>query len=305
MDDITLTETKSKMGVQVKLDYFGIDMPDGHSLASILDDLIALDEADDQRRVRDGASTHRLYKVQKENDVYKGDIVRLNPEEGVNIGEEEGEIEPLSMDDDESIAHPTAFLYDPKLNVLILQATRSGITPSRFAAFFESQIESGRIVLAPFMHDDSRARVDQLRNTHKLRIRIANRHSASEVRDSGYSASQKIKSLAEEVEAPFVDLVVSSGKKWQSQKLNLNTARRWISEFLDTSEKAEVEEIEISGRSEDGQMDHIRLIEDRLRDEVNVEPTEFRTLSYEARVGQLYGSFLRKKKEIVRIRSRA
>jgi len=257
-----------------------------------------------KRLVYDGENVNWAYQLERDGQYYKGDIVRVDMERGATKAEVLGDLEPVKLSEGEGMGYRTAFLYDPQLNTLVLQATRRGITPSRFAFFFNVFSDASQdIELLPYMRQDGMDRLNRLEKAHVFSVKIGNTGTAASLQNTGHSAKQKIEGLAEHVEAPKMEIRFTCGRQWRSENLDLDAIRNSIAEFITPDGEIEAEEIRINGRGPDDQSEKIRLVEEHFRDEMSVEPGNFRILPYQARVQNLEASYRRNQGAIRELRS--
>ena len=291
--------------MNVKLDYYNVTIPDPNlDFSDALDSIHSISQDSEDRLVRDGENVHWMHQLERDGRYYKGDLIRIDMEQGVTKAEILGSLEPVEIDEGEGIGYRTAFLYDPQLTTLVLQVNRRGVTASRFAQFFNVYSDSSEDVeLLPYIRQDGMDRLNGLEKAHVFSIKIGNTGSSENLQNSGYSTRQKIEGLAEQVEAHRMEIRFSCGRKWRSEELSLPQIKDSIAQFISPDQEIEAEEIEINGRGPDNQMEKIRLVEERFRDEVNVEPGDFRILPYQARIQNLEASYRRNENEIRNLRS--
>ncbi len=291
--------------MNLKLDYYNVTIPDSSlDFSDALDSIRSISRDSEDRLVRDGENVHWMHRLESDGRYYKGDLIRIDMEQGITKAEILGSLEPVEVDEGEGIGYRTAFLYDPQLTTLVLQVNRRGLTASRFAQFFNVYNDASEDVeLLPYIRQDGMDRLDSLEKAHVFSIKIGNTGSSESLQDSGHSTRQKIEGLAEQVEAPRMEIRFSCGRKWRSKELSLSQIRDSIGEFISSDQEIEAKEIEINGRGPDNQMEKIRLVEERFRDEVNVEPGDFRILPYQARIQNLEASYRRNENEIRNLRS--
>ncbi len=192
-----------------------------------------------------------------------------------------GNLEDITLNDDEGIGERTAFLYHIPTRVIILERTQSGVSIIGFTKYF--QYMSGinePISVDPVLNGNAMTKLNRMREIQKFEIRIAGLDNPGQLFAGSDEAVNEIARIANTFRAPSLSLVVSMAQKRDdslSLENVLQTARRFLtitesyrgSNSVNNRLRANV--IRITGSTDE---DHGRLlvdlIKDRMRHEVSI-----------------------------------
>jgi hypothetical protein len=166
----------------------------------------------------------------------------------------------LGLTADEGIGRHAHFLYDPSLQVLLLQRDRE----VRHPAFVEAIVEptGAEFLLSLVFKRDAQARLEQLRTIRKISFKIARPVNPQAFRDLGLSAAAAI-DLLNEQDGRFIEITISVGK--QKRASLVRNAAMQLAQLLTGHGGADVRKVLVSGREDaDGPIELIDLLEDRL-----------------------------------------
>jgi hypothetical protein len=168
------------MPVSMKVDFFQVVMPE--SFADPFKDVCQAVSAMNarNRNFPNGDAVIRLHKLHVDGKLVEGDMVRLRMNALPAKCNLDGQLEDIDFDDEEGVAEQTAFLFDPRTKVLLLQRNKIGVGGNTFARYFA---EKGRvpevITLLPIIKPKTMQRLAKFQQVRKLRIAIAKPPSSS------------------------------------------------------------------------------------------------------------------------------
>ncbi len=224
---------------------------------------------------------HKLY----DGTLMEGDLVRLRMSALPAKGDLDGALTDIDFDEEEGLAEQTAFLFDPKTQVLLLQRNRSGVGGNTFARYFEEKGEVPEaIVLSPIIKGKTLQRLSKFQQIRKVQIGIARPHEAAKLADSGGPTSMHryLKTL-EHLQAPRMDIEVSVGR--QTDGMSFNGAVDFVKNAmgLQTGDDGDVIRILVDGKNEDDETETLDILKDRIIYQVQVDPDGRRRLKYSVR----------------------
>lgn len=241
----------------------------------------------------------RLGNLVRTGGTYRGDLHHIDMAQTATKGGPGGRVEPVRLTAEEGILDAAAFLYDPRLRVLAVERRSQGATLGRFAGYFEKLEHVGcGVELHPVVRRDVDDAYDALSRTTKLTLRIAGGVKTG----PGSGAPKAVSSIfdvAEQLGAPEIEVTVTVAHKYRSQSLIIDRVKRAVDHLRrqDASGAAEISTLKITGTDGEGKATQtLDLIEERVRDQITLEPNEQRVIPYEARLAALTASFDDKQK---------
>lgn len=294
---------------KVRVDFYQVVMPDPAHLS--FDDVLAKAHGlprNDTSRNRaaphsQGSHQIRLHALQPQQRLWEGDLIRIRMDDLPLKANLVGDTEIIPLDDDEGIGEETAFLYDSKLHVLVLQANRSGVTAGAFAYYFEQVGDvEGPIVLAPVLELDTLDRLRRLGEVRKLTIRFAGLDNVGQIFQGQDAAVQEFTNAAAQFRAPVMEVSLSVGRQ-RGVSLLVQKAKRAAQQLVRSADQHpnSIERIEISGTSDTGERDVIDLLRDRIREEHEVAADRDRRVDYQRRGSIIRSAYDKRRGELQRM----
>ncbi|QGY40526.1 hypothetical protein GM415_10455 [Pseudodesulfovibrio cashew] len=284
----------------VKFDFYRVHFPDEDGLEDALADIIGLDYPDRTCDIN-GCPVCLDALENGRRNLIDGLLVKVRmdgipPKKNITTGASSS----IDLDEDEGLGEDTAFVYDPTLNVLVMQRNRMGVTASQFARYLYDQYDLDEWVrLDPILVSGAYQRLAQLGVFRKLRVRVAPLGNNNVFRDQGHSVNRLV-DLAEQFEAPVIDVTIGMGHQRQGS-LSGNAIRRTIEELtgIRGERNGAVTRIEVTGKDDDdSESCFIDLIEERMVEEAMVPLNEDRQLDVGGRVGAAYDALRRRRVEL-------
>lgn len=287
----------------VKYDFFQVETPEDRPLVDILDDIFLKEYEDriveifgypvclDQLASSSNGKVHGLFiKVRMDG---------IPPKANIKTGEKHA----IELDDDEGLGEDTVFIFDPSLNVLVLQRNRIGVTPSQFSRYIHDNCDlDGDIRLAPILVEGAYQRLAQFGVFRKLRVRVSPLVSNEIFRGQGHSVS-KLADLSQEFQSPVIDVSFGMGR---AKKGSLLPAA--IKEMIDSllyirdQNTQAVTNLEITGKDDDdSDTNFIDLIEERMVEEADVALNDARQIDIPGRYDAGLDALHRRRPELRRL----
>ena len=171
----------------------------------------------------------------------------------------------IDLGPDEDFAHHTAMLYDPELNIAIVESTQSSMRHGAIAQYFKSFSQPiTKYLLIPTLDNDAGARARRYRTIRSLIMRVAMGPVTSADRDSGVGL---IKGFGEGYDARSVDIEIKSELEI-GRTLSLGSVWQTINSILSSDDDNTVTQLKVYGREhDDDDLEVIDLIQHRERRE--------------------------------------
>lgn len=223
--------------------------------------------------------------------LYLGSIskIRMNalPERINSKTLQSGEI-PLNKED--GLAESTAFLYDPRINIILAQKSQHGPSISNLTVVFENQLGALPIEFDVVIKKDALKKLNDMNEIKKIVFRIAKPAPDCIIDNANASA--------------LLDSIFSTGSINSEVKLSAGrkgTLTKWIKDLayhLTHNENLfNTEKIIVTGCNEEGERDTLSLLKWKLEHTEKVSG-DFRTLSLELRFRILLSAHQAKKDEL-------
>lgn len=263
-------------------------------LRNVLTQIAGLQEGDPRRLYPRDTKVIRLETITQQGNFWLGEFAGIRTRSAAKKGHIHGKIETLNFVDGEGLAEEVAFLIAPETNILALQANRQGATSSSVIHFLERFAVGGGggLDLLPVPSPSGLERFSRLKKVSTFRVGLAkleHGHAFAERQDS----VTNLMNIASELQAPMVSLEVTVGNHWRKQGLSMDGIRRFVQELLNVKEGEglDVEQVQVTGRTEDDERDVLDLVLERLRETVYLEPDEGRSISLRARWQKLIEAY--------------
>lgn len=203
----------------------------------------------------------------------------------------------LRMKDEEGLAHPTSFLVDLDLSILMFESKKGGVTLNAFCEYLESNYSIPGIATELVIDPQSLAAFRKMTEIHKFQVAIArvdNGHIFSDTKSSFHQITR----AADGTNFSALEYVISSRRK---PGLDTARVRGFVSDFLKYKGKSEgrgeLRKLVVTGREEDdGLSAHIDFIKNRLRESIDVPTGRWSSdLTLETKLNAMRQAYQRQK----------
>jgi len=285
------------MAHTVKIDFYTVEMPNGapefRKLA--IDDSKTAD--DETRNVIVGGYPVRLQNAHPSQGIVEAEMLRIQMSDLPAKAKLSGKVGNLDLDEDEGIGGETAFLYDTQHKVLVLQRNKSGVTANMLSGYFQAKGGVAPIVLRPVIQADAIKRLAAMKETRRLKVRLAGITNPAFFRSQGSGLGEMV-DILEFFRAPSATFEMSmghqSGSLWAQKIVAL--AKKVVN--LPTDNKGEVSTMEVSGILDDDSRDVFDVLAYRMVEIVQVATNEHRRSSYKKRRPEIKQAWERRKDEL-------
>ncbi|WP_448266399.1 DUF6731 family protein [Nostoc sp. DSM 114159] len=201
--------------------------------------------------------------------MWEGEIIRLRMDNIPVKGDRLGNIEDITLADNEGIGELTAFLYNPSTKILLFQNNQHGISPGAFAKYFEQMSDTNSSInLEPVMQLNFMERLANLKTIKELDIRIAGIDNI----DFGKNDSLKdFIDFADYLRAPNLKLQLTSGRK-RNHSLSCDNVLETISNvFKNSRSQQSIKQLKVYGTNEDNDRIMIDILKDRMKESIDIK----------------------------------
>jgi|GEM_PF-5206044 len=213
-----------------------------------------------------------------------------------------GEIEELDFKDDEGIGEQTAFLYHKATRILLLQNVTGGVTVGRFANYFQKILKlDGAIIIEPLIEIDSLEKLRNTKTVKKLHFEIAKLDDIQLFEEEKRILEESV-SLVNSTKAPVIEIILKTGL-YRSQEVGRDVTIKLtnILSRISGREPEKIKKIQISGTSKEDESFFLDLLEQRIRERVEVESQlRVRSIPYEVRKKSMFKAWTNRKEELVK-----
>ena len=287
--------------VDFKVNFFKVTTPSPNSnFGKILDFCSQWDEDADKRNHNRVPNIVRLQELIHDSGVWIGDMLWIDMTETALRADRQGDVDPVKLAQDQGIADTTAFLYDPKLNCLLLESSRPGVTKGRFRKFYSRLNRvKGEIELPTILTADAYQNMSNLNRVTKLAVKIAGGVNGQVVKDSERPVKSGLE-IAEALDAPELTLEISVGRAWRNDELNRSNVMTFVKDALSLSDNDDVrfDSMEVVGRNRREEREEINLIKDKMQYEEEIQPNSDRTIPFNKRANAIENAYRDKKSDL-------
>lgn len=246
----------------IKIDFYQVEIGNKKvNFESILSSAAKIPNDSSRNIEKEAGDYTRLQDLSKSNSnkVWQGEMARIRMNDLPRKYSVDGKAEELELDDDEGIGDETAFLYDPKTNILVIQRNRNAVSASSLA-WYMGKISGELVSFLPLMNDTALRRMAEMSEHRKLEIAIARPMQFKEFASQNQATGAFMR-IIEYFDSPTVSVSVSMGREKGGLGKIVSFAKSLHAWYKDNPD--EVKSITVSGSSADG-TETIDLLADRL-----------------------------------------
>ena len=252
-------------------------------LSGLLDNIIS-DPLDDRNREL-GPDWMRIEKIEKNENLYLMDFIRLRLDSGPGKAGLTTSIEGFDLDEDEGFGEETACLYDPQSNYLIMQYNHFGLRHSAIAKYFSVYDENApcEFHLRPRFVDDLDRQLSSKTIFRTLDLKIDTRFLNRGDRSADIPVSQALEfGLGKGADTVHIRIAVTGGRN-RSLSDNVLRVIDWSRRAMGTSSSA-IPKLQLTAKdNENAAFEVLDFISPRLVHEHKLEAGSDRRYSREDR----------------------
>lgn len=154
-----------------------------------------------------------LGRIEVIDGYFCGDMVRMRVNEVATKGHVNGSLSTVEMSEQESLTGHSAFLYEPRRNILCLERNQNGVGSGTLCTYVSEKGElDGYLGLQLIISPEALRRVDEMFQYRSLEVTIANFDHAGALAKNVPSVRGGIH-MAQELDAPSLHFKVSMGRR--------------------------------------------------------------------------------------------
>jgi len=220
-----------------------------------------LDTPMDKRRVDYGAFYFDVSDTEVRNGTTVGIVSRHRMRNLPPTGDSRtGALDQLTLSDHQSVAEPCAFLYDPALNVVVLQ--RSPHVSHAVLARLVNWAADTSFVFLPVLNEDAMTRLEKLQKPRRFVLTVAS-SQASAYFENLDSSLKGLASFVREIAGGRVRIEV--GALTKSQPLSSEAILHTVGALFDRLGDEHLEKLEVDGEDEAGKSQVVDFIDGQFR----------------------------------------
>lgn len=255
--------------------------------------------ADSVQRVRELKGVkYRAEKFGKHRGHHHGDVVRVRDSlmPGRTRLDQDG-VQDLPLREGDFIGEETAFLFDPRINVIALQSNRFGISASLFAQYFQSLLGTPLAPMELVLDNDLiAARLDRFDEIRKLEVDVA-MSGPEHLSRMGLSGNALVE-LMGRAGANRLKLVLQADRGGALS--HAKELAKKIFRFADHDDENVLTKARLEGLSDAGEKTILDLLESKMFEGVTLRVEEgVRRVPYNARLYGLQEAYGRREEELL------
>ncbi len=253
----------------IKIDFWQVSEGKNKAFPAILSDLVKLPSASRIHNSKDNPIRLSKLAINKLG-LWEGDMVRIRMDYVPPKAKIAGGITPLKLANDEGIGEETAFLFDPKLNILVTQRNRYSVSANALASYiFEKAKLPDFVVFAPIIRAEAFEKLRKMTSVRKFQVNFARITNIAPLKNIDAGVGQMV-SILENYGGFAGNIAVSMGH-FQGELLTnqiIGTAKRLLG--IQSTEN-QVSKIIVNGRDENNVQEILDLLDYRLVKEKKFE----------------------------------
>jgi hypothetical protein len=269
---------------------------------------LAATPSDDARRILKPSNQFalRLHHIVKRDAVWTGDAYYIDLVTANHNAALDGAEDISRYGEGRGAVTPTAFLYSPTHDVLLLQSRNDAINRTRFAYFLQKLFsnmnhKSGKVDLAPVFSLDATERLAELDTVAKVNVNVASGINATALEEPGDTAERLIK-IADSIGGLRMKIEISTGVRGLG--LRFEEALSLVNSFSRAQSELEIDlaSLKVSGYHPDEPgLDPVELVNEKMRDSVNLELNNDGLILYQERSAALLAFYEDREAELDRM----
>lgn len=182
-------------------------------------------------------------------------------------------LEPLKLSMAQGLAYPTCFLYDPDVNVVMIEHPRGGVTIGTFCKFLMVNLDIPKLDASVVINPVEMEKFLRMGVINRFHVRIAKVEDGDLLAGEGPKAVSQIIDSADQTNTDILEYKLSvRSAKGKGNTLSLARVRKWVNTFVKYKDTNEVQVLKVTGKDEENeQTSAIDLIKQRLREWISVE----------------------------------
>jgi len=183
------------------------------------------------------------------------------------------------LEENQGLAHPTSFLYDIELSMLIYEAGKNGVLLNSFCEFFEKNYNIPYINTKIVVEPSEIEKLNKMVYIKSFQLKIAKIKNGRLFKTKEKKAVSEVMDLAKDTNSTVMECKMFSGRK-KKNSLNVPIIKGMVNELLNYRDNKEVPILIISGReTEDDTTNILNFIANRIVLKFGLEKQRFSNMN--------------------------
>ncbi|MFN4247555.1 MAG: DUF6731 family protein [Flavipsychrobacter sp.] len=176
----------------------------------------------------------------------------------------------LGLGDDEGLGHPVNFLFDPIVNVVMMESVRGGTSVLGLCGLLGVNVNLPTIEPVIVINPAKMNEFFKMKSFLKFKVKIARVQNGNIFNQKRKKSIAQITQSADNTNTDTIEYALTVRKG--SDSLSKSFIQHAVRDLLTFKDTGEVEVLEVAGKEEeDGRMETINLIEHALKDTIKVQ----------------------------------
>lgn len=289
------------MKKKITIDFYKIVIADDRKFSDIIKEIATLDSPDDKNLTLQNDDVILLQKHKAVSNFVVGNMIRIRMHELPVRARIDGIVEDFDLSSDEGVGEQTAFLFDPKFNVILLQRSRSGVSSGNFTHYFYTRSDLKTLQLEPVLEPDVLKRIEKLAEVRRFEFKVASVNNMSffgaHATDLSIKAFDK---LMTDYKSPTIEMVLSVGRK-RNVSLDTNSVLGTIKNLFRLTPKTRggpLHKLSVTGVTDNEEIDIINVLKAQMSEEIIVDAVGTRNIRFENRVRALLAAHINRRTDL-------
>jgi len=273
---------------KVYADYFNVTEEKG-TFVQILDHLHKITNVAGRNYYIDGVPM-RLDEVHKDTllnaGIIEGDMIKIRMDNIPSKASVRGSKKTLGLNDDEGLGEETAFLYDSKHKIAIIQRNRRGTTYRIFEQYFNSfGIDlNSMITFEPIICPGTIEKMESANSYRKLIVKVQPFQSAAMLKSCGPAVGHAIDAM-KDIGGEKIEICVSLSRSSDKtlNKLGIQALVKKLLKCNQDTPGSSIQKLQMTADIEDTGVEPIDFLRDRVQFSDELESDSQRQISYTSR----------------------
>lgn len=215
--------------------------------------------------------------ITKKNGLYLGAFSLIqtnNIPTKARLGEDPEDLFSDEDDDGLGLGHYTAFIYDPKYDIIMVQSNKNGVTANGMVAFFKRNFDIDNMEAEVLLSKEDLQKLDRLSIISSFEISLAKPTDAGDFGNAGNATFKRAVQFADEVEGNSLKIHVGMGydRTASLKRGNLLNTVKSLLRISPGEQHFKISKLEVKGRETDeDSLETLDLISNRAKIVVPLE----------------------------------
>lgn len=195
--------------------------------------------------------------------------------------ETQTEEELTELGDKKGLGYETSFVFDPIVNIVMIENIKNGVGIGSFCHFFSSNFNLNTLEYGVVINPSDIDKLNRMTTITKFEVKIARLQSGNPFAGKKNVTANDIIAAADDTNTDTLDFSLSVGYK-RGESLSLRKIKDFVRDFrkLRSTDNKELKKLLVSGRvGDDNPIEPLDLIQQRLKDSITVTRVRLNNLT--------------------------